>query len=122
MPSRADIQPSEIPHLLADIVLIDVEYDPLRFKARLVGTNTVSAMGTDLTGQYVDQYVEKSGSLVNFQWLIKERKPYYVEGDISWLDQRYKKFCVAGFPLSEDEKTVNMILYGACFYYDGRNP
>lgn len=122
MPARSDIQPREIAHLLADIVLVDVEHDPMRFRARLVGTNTVNAMGVDLTGQYVDQYVEKSGALPNFLWLVEEKRPYYVEGDISWLNKRYKKFCVAGFPLSDDGERVNMILYGACFYYDGRKP
>ncbi len=34
MPTRNDIDPLDIPHLLPNIVLTDVHYEPLRFQYR----------------------------------------------------------------------------------------
>jgi hypothetical protein len=44
-PSRADIEPTDIPHLLAGIVLLDVHYEPLDFEYRLIGDDVASRTG-----------------------------------------------------------------------------
>lgn len=49
MPSRKDIDPTEIPFLLPHIMLIDVTYNPLDFQCRLAGEHIVT-WGFDLTG------------------------------------------------------------------------
>ncbi len=61
MPTRADIEPLEMPALLPLVYLVDVETGvdpergPLRFRFRLIGTRIVGWFGRDLTGQYVDE-------------------------------------------------------------------
>ncbi|SMF45827.1 PAS domain-containing protein [Tistlia consotensis] len=55
MPTRADIDPLDMPALLPMIYLVDVERQPLRFRFRLVGTRVVSWFGRDMTGQYVEE-------------------------------------------------------------------
>ncbi|PCJ69716.1 MAG: hypothetical protein COA62_09385 [Rhodobiaceae bacterium] len=56
MPSRRDIDPIEIPTLLPDILLIDVDRtDKLRFKIRLAGTGVVHFIGKEPTGKYFEE-------------------------------------------------------------------
>ncbi len=57
MPARGDIDPSEIKHLLPNILIVDLEGEPLRVRFRLLGTKVVAASGRDFTGGYLDEYV-----------------------------------------------------------------
>jgi len=50
MPSRADLDPSAIPHLLPHIILFAVEHDPLDFIYRVVGTEVERHIASRLTG------------------------------------------------------------------------
>jgi hypothetical protein len=50
MPSRRDIEPTEILDLLPYVVLVDVEREPLDFRYRLVGTAVAARFGHDRTG------------------------------------------------------------------------
>src|SRR3546814_19599704 len=43
MPSRVDIDPTDIPDLLPDVALFDVEWEPLALRYRLVGTAVVTS-------------------------------------------------------------------------------
>jgi len=56
MPSFADIDPLEFPWALGNVTLVDVLYDPLRFRYRLVGGAHVTRLGTDMTGKLVDEF------------------------------------------------------------------
>ena len=53
LPRRADIDPSEIPHLLPHIRIVDV-VEHRRFRYRLVGTETRQQHKTDPTGRFLD--------------------------------------------------------------------
>ena len=53
MPSRADLDPVDIPKLLPDICLVDVVPDARRYVYRLIGTNECAMRGRDPTGQAV---------------------------------------------------------------------
>lgn len=55
LPSRQDFDPLDVLQALPNLVLTDVERDPLRFKVRLMGTAVVAAMGRDLTGHFLDE-------------------------------------------------------------------
>jgi hypothetical protein len=54
MPSRADIEPMEIPVVLPYVLLVERSEDG-RFRYRLAGTAVVDAYGMELTGRYVDE-------------------------------------------------------------------
>ncbi|MGH6894386.1 MAG: PAS domain-containing protein [Dongiaceae bacterium] len=41
LPRRADVAPDQIRELLPNIMIVDVEQSPLRFRYRLVGTRVV---------------------------------------------------------------------------------
>ena len=51
LPGRQHFDPTDIPHLLRGVWLIDVQQEPLEFAFRLVGTSVVSYFGSDPTGR-----------------------------------------------------------------------
>lgn len=53
IPSRADIEPMEIPKLLPSVVLLDVKESPRDFRYRLIGTGVVHHLAEDLTGRWM---------------------------------------------------------------------
>jgi hypothetical protein len=55
LPGRTDIDPLDIPALLPQVVLLDVRRDPWDFRFRLIGTNVVHHLATDLTGSWMSE-------------------------------------------------------------------
>lgn len=120
IPARGDIDPVvDLGHLVQHLFLVDVERDPLRFRYRLVGTKVVEHVGTDMTGKYLDQLVE-------FDTQYARVKPDYE----TTVERRTATVSLVRFltkdgehsvnyerlllPLSDDGRTVNMILGGCC--------
>jgi hypothetical protein len=58
MPTRADIDPIEMPYILGNIALVEIRRDGPRpaFRFRLFGVNLVQDMGFDPTGESLDDY------------------------------------------------------------------
>jgi hypothetical protein len=54
-PSRRDIDPLDFRYLLGHIMLVDVSYDPLRFRVRLRGTEMVQQARYELSGKFLDE-------------------------------------------------------------------
>jgi hypothetical protein len=112
MPSRKDIEPTEIPDLLANVVLVDVTQDPLDFRYRLIGTAIVGAC-LRLYGQTFHRLThQQPGSQV---WetalrICRERTP--VISDIPYVgpDEWVRGYRDLYLPLSDDGETVNMIM------------
>ena len=117
MPSRPDICPTEIVDLLPKIILIDVEYEPLRFRFRLVGTDVVTAMGQDATGKYLDELSSNSAMHGRLSWLIQHKTTYYVTSQLDWLNRGFQKYNVLGLPLGDEAGNVNMVMYGIDQFY-----
>ena len=55
LPRRADIAPDQIKDLLPNIMIVDVERNPMRFRYRLVGTRVVEYNGVEFTGRYLGE-------------------------------------------------------------------
>lgn len=55
LPGRRDIDPLDIPALLPQVVLLDVRREPWDFRFRLIGTNVVHHLATDLTGTWMSE-------------------------------------------------------------------
>lgn len=126
MPNRADLNPSDISSLLPYLNLVDVKHDTQRYKMRLVGTETVKALGKDITGKYLDELPEMECYLKErYQWIVRERRPYVVSGKLRWSQKSYMNFCSIGLPLSltarntdilnTDILNTDIIMYGSYF-------
>lgn len=112
MPSRSDIDPVEIPTLLANIILVDVLEDLRRFFYRLVGTDIVDKRGFDPTGEQVGgAYFGPSAAsaLSHYEYIAASGNARFI--DSPYVEPRgwyvYSERLM--MPLSDDDKRVNMV-------------
>ncbi|WP_259780455.1 PAS domain-containing protein [Aestuariispira ectoiniformans] len=118
MPSRADIDPSEIVSLLPHIMMVDVHIDADGRKKhwfRLVGTQV--AFGTDPTRTYLEDQVGDSAYGTHITKLFSNAsslgQPLYSEYEYEHPESHGVRFARRLFlPLSEDGHTVNKMLVG----------
>ncbi|WP_181163250.1 PAS domain-containing protein [Emcibacter nanhaiensis] len=123
MPSRADFHPEELPAVLPHIVLFDVsDKKPYRYFTRLVGTETVRAMGFDFTGKYLDEIPSLSAVQERFDWISENGTPYYYQGKLVWSEKSYMDYCTLALPFSNDGKKVNILMYGTDYYLPDDHP
>lgn len=112
-PARADIDPVEFPKLLPQIALVDVTYDPVRFRYRLVGTTITAISERDATGHYIDEdlYGERTE---NMQWAFKtclsKKAPVAVREQVQFVKKERVVVEVLILPLGSSDDQVDMIL------------
>ena len=114
MPARQDIEPTEIPRLLRNVMLIDVFHDPPRFRYRLIGTNVVDATGENRTGECFDSVdFFAANPIVREQYAaavatgepVHSLEPFYrLDTGRAYAVERLL------LPLSSDGATVDMLL------------
>src|SRR6185437_1988403 len=81
LPRRSDIDPTEIPHLLPHIRLVDV-VGPGRFRYRLVGSETRLHHSINPVGHYVDELLQPPAGprvVALYQQCVRGAVPLYVE-------------------------------------------
>lgn len=112
-PARASIDPVELRSLLPNVLLVDVEHDPLRFRYRLVGTELTAVLGQELRGRYVDEmpvWFRKFAEAA-YRQVVDARAPTY--SDINTVENfwpvRYSRLLL---PLSSDGAAIDVILGG----------
>ena len=119
-PSRSAIQLDAA--LRQDIVLVDVVGDPPRFRYSFCGTRLADYYGENLTGKFLDEIDLGSVSVKMISFLttiVRECRPQVIRARYTkQRDGRRIEFERIALPLSEDGKTVNMILCA----YDFRRP
>ena len=113
MPSRADLDPFEMKRFLPGIMLIDVVADARRYVYRLIGTREVSIRGNDPTGKSIFEgffgpSLDAAMSLTD--QVVTTRSPLFLHRTFTAPDGRPgdEEFVMA--PLSDDGRTVNMIV------------
>jgi hypothetical protein len=121
-PARADINPVELKFALGNLSLIDVSRDPLRFTFRLVGTLFAQRVGEDFTGKTVDDIPDpgyRAEINAAYRKIAETGEPSSSLGE-RVLDGEPRRFETLRVPLSDDGKTVSMILI--CALYFGPTP
>lgn len=113
MPSRTDIEPGEIRHLLPGIILVDVAQDPLRLTYRLVGTHEVEARGYDPTGRDVREHVfavTKEEGYQTYLMALDLRRPIFDQEPMLSPNPHLSEVGTIVMPLSSDGSIVNMLM------------
>lgn len=115
---RDDLDPIQIPRLLKNLVLADVEDGGQSIRYRLVGTEVVAAHGLDYTGLTVEQLT--SGPTLEFTRhlygiVVGQAVPVYSEGRFRWEQREYRLTRRLHLPLSRDDSAVDMVLLGQVF-------
>jgi hypothetical protein len=114
LPSRSDIDPSEIKDLLPNVILTRLEYAPFRVLYKLIGTKAVENAGLDYSGRYLDEldFVSEFGTdwPATYQMIATEKEPVLGLCTIKLTDGVVKPYVVAMFPLSSDGETVDQVI------------
>lgn len=117
MPSRADIDPLDIPRLLPFVVLVDVLENPRDYRYRLVGTDVAQSTGLDFTGTLLSESTPAKvfdRIFADYDHVVDERRPVYSEDRVAWQQRDYLRYKRIALPLSDDGEQVNMLLLGIC--------
>jgi len=121
MPSRADLSPAEMIDFLPNIILLDVLYDPLDFRYRLIGTKvTLQMMHSDHTGKSMrdlSDIGQGPGSRIfcNCQEVVETCQPVGAQTPYVGKNSDFKATEDIIMPLSKNGTTVNMLFVTAEF-------
>jgi len=105
LPSRADIDPTEIRDFLPYVVLVDIQPDPLRVYYRLVGTRIAEFYG-EFTGTWMhdrpisDAYRQIAENI--YRTLIETKAPVYGITEMRTRSDSMVSYEWGYFPLSND--------------------
>ena len=115
---RDDLDPTQIPALLKNLVLADVTDGGRTIRYRLVGTEVVAAHGLDYTGMTVEELTR--GSTLTFthqlyRVVVGQSVPVYSEGRFRWEDRDYHLTRRLHLPLTRSGEIVDMVLLGQVF-------
>jgi hypothetical protein len=115
MPARRDMDPVDIPTLLANIVLLDVEHTPLRFRVRVHGTAVTKSRGADLTKHYLDEFNDSPALQIYAEAnrkITQTKSPHFLCAPYPDKSSQPSYFQRLGLPFSNDGSRVDMILVG----------
>ena len=121
MPARRDIDPTEMAHLLPHVVLIDVHREPLDFRYRLVGTAVAIRLGHDYTGERFSALPHQAHGTPVWKTavrILEERRPIVSHVAYVGTNRWVSNYRDLSMPLSEDDRTVNMI-FGVIQFENG---
>jgi hypothetical protein len=119
-PGRPDIDPIDMHFALGHISLLDVLYDPLRFRCRLHGSIIAARLGIDMTGRFIDEIPEPSrrGFVEeDFRTVVTTRRPLARRGD-RVLDDLMWNFDSIILPLGLADGVINMLLLCVEYHTD----
>lgn len=111
-PERKRFDPDDLRDLLPLITIVDVEYEPLRFRYRLVGTRVVEYNHQEFTGRYLGEigWDEEQALLSVYAETVTGRRPVF--GRYSWElrsgGMGRSEFGL--FPLTRDGKAIHQVI------------
>jgi hypothetical protein len=115
VPSRADIDPADIPRLLSNVLLIDVQRAPIRFRVRLCGTEVDRLLGRNFTGCHLDDiavgYFERD-ILLDYAEVVLHKLPKVTRRSILTSGGHWLHYQRLLLPLSSDGWTVDKLIGG----------
>jgi hypothetical protein len=117
-PARRDLDPVEFSFALGNVTLIEVEYEPLRFRFRLMGSLQAQRVGKDLTGKAVNELPEpayRTLLLQGYEEAIATGLPNTATYE-QVIEGRPRQFEVLRLPLAEDGDRINMLLLCPMFF------
>lgn len=121
-PRRADIDPAEIRDHMPFLFMVDV-LPGGEYRYRLVGSELVERTGRNATGKILSQLHAERPQVLRllkqrFDQVVVARHPIYSRGEVYWLgESELRRFECGYFPLSDDGRTVNIILAELCIYW-----
>jgi len=115
MPSRADIDPTEMGFILGWMNLIDVLHDPFRFRFRLQGTMLAASSGVEMTGRFLEEHPHPDHrAFLRRIWelTVERREPTLLRHERK-ITNRSRIYESLRLPLSSDGDAIDMLMVAA---------
>lgn len=118
-PTKAEFDIAAIPSLAANLLLLNVYYDPLDFEYRIIGEE-IAIRFKNLKGQRVREAVLVNvgkSAYLNYCAVIETGRPQFMEGWITLTDRGDRPCHLSRVhcPLSTDGETIDHIVSCICF-------
>lgn len=110
MPSRADIDPRDIPYLLSRLMIVDRGADGTHAFIRLAGTRVVEKFSFDPTGRDLYDRPDMESLCVLCRSTATCAAPLYIEGELAWSAIVHRPYGAICLPLSENGINVDKLL------------
>jgi hypothetical protein len=113
LPSRSDFDVLEFRYVVGKLSLVDVTYNPLRFRFRLHATGVAQRVGYELTGKDLDELPAPAAREIarqHFVAVVEQRTPIVQMRERQVVDASLKQCEVLMLPLSRDGEAVDMIM------------
>jgi hypothetical protein len=84
LPTKADMDPTEMRAFLRNIVLSQVHYDPLEFEYRIIGDELIARFGRNLMRHRVRQAASNKFTKSIYERycaVVESRQPQFLEGE-----------------------------------------
>lgn len=112
LPSRRDLDPTEIPSLLPFVMLVDVEPDPLDFRFRLIGgaVEKIVARHTKRRRFSTISFMAAGNPVwADYAEVVEKRRLLVADVGYVGNDRSIRRVRHCLMPLSNDGSNVNMI-------------
>ena len=112
MPSRADLDPLDVPLLLPSTILVEVLHDPLDFRYRLLGTELDRIVSHNYKGLRFSEIplIGRDGQIwQDHETVVRTRAPLRAAVRYIGADDGVRGLSHGLFPLSNDGVAVHMI-------------
>jgi len=121
LPGRQDFDPADIPDLLPNIWMLDVQHEPFRLRYRLVGTSIACSAPGGLTGRWLDdvrpEITDMPGYFDRHRAVVETKIPSWRRGPSRFqLDPAFASLDNLFLPMARDGQSVDMILAGTVYY------
>lgn len=119
-PTHAVVDPMDLRFIIGNILLMEVQAEPLRFRYRLVGTEIVDHLGVELTGLWLDQHpdagrIDEIATAFTLAW--RNRCAVHVSFKLSSFKQVWPCEALV-LPLSPMPGEMPLLLVGQIFPKD----
>lgn len=118
-PARQDYDPCDIAYALGSVSLIDVFYDPLRFRFRVHGTGIAERTGRELTEKFVHEMTDlrhREMAESHFRQVVETRAPVATVRRAYVTEVRVWNCEVLVMPLSSNGTDIDMMI--SCIDWD----
>ena len=113
-PARADFDPFiEQPKLSRNMVLLDVERDPLDFRYRYIGTTVRENMAAEWTGKRMSEIpIQRAPNPIwqHHLWIVEHRRPRFYRPTYVGPHNGFKFVETAHLPLGQEGGEIGMMM------------
>lgn len=113
VPRFSRFEPSAIPRLLSNIILLEVREAPLDFRYRVIGQDVVDNLFANYTGQWLSDIPHQAepGPLIDsLGAAVRERRPIHSSAPYIGPKRGYKAKHEIVLPLCDDDGRISRLL------------